>query len=51
MHYRLKTFEQDGHWFWDIETKDGEEVASGHMPFSTRQDARADGMAALSDFE
>lgn len=52
MQYKLNLFEQDNEWYWDIESKyDGVEVAGSNVPFATRQEARADGLAALSDFE
>ncbi len=48
---KLQTFEQDGKWGWSIFDEYGDEVSANTTMFDTKQDARKEGYAALSDWE
>jgi hypothetical protein len=52
MDYKLTYFEDEAGWWWSItNTYDDTEVASNTKPFKTKQEARADGVAAFCDWQ
>lgn len=52
MDYKLTYFEDDTGWWWSITSKyDDREVATSMKPFETKQEARADGIAAFCDWQ
>jgi len=48
---RIVTWEVEGYWEWAILDSYGDELTSSTLGFDTKEEARVDARAALSDFE
>lgn len=48
---KIELWEDEGMWEWAILDSYGDELTSSTRGFATREEARVDARAALSDFE
>lgn len=47
---KVKTWEQDGLWYWHILDEQGREISRANNGFDDREDCRAEMCDALSDW-